>query len=166
MPSFPGQQTQMAIMTCRFCVSENDHRNPHEDQASSCLHMKPSSWGVVLFLYLNISNTFNQTRRRPTHGSGLPRLLKNLHSCKPRHVEGVSTSTSNVATGIGLSIEDGVNMCCYWVHLFQRCGEYNDVSQNPHSKEHTRLKSWWYLAFRNEHGEELWEADWNYLYNL
>jgi len=100
------------------------------------------------------------------YGSGLSRLLRNLHSSTPWHAECVSTTKSNAATDIGLEIEDGIDMCCYWVHLPQRCGEYNDVSKTPHSKNNTRLKSWRHIAFRNEHGEELWEAGWNYLYNL
>ena len=60
VPSFPGQQNRMAIGTCHFCVSGNEHQSSHEDRASSCLHIKSSSLGSILFRHLNILIIFYQ----------------------------------------------------------------------------------------------------------
>lgn len=60
MLSFPGQQNRMAISTCRFYVSENDHRSSHEDRASSCSYKRPSSLGFLLYRHLKILIAFHQ----------------------------------------------------------------------------------------------------------
>jgi hypothetical protein len=60
---------------------------------------------------------------------------------------------ASVATDVDIWIEHEFDMCCYSVHLLQRCGECNDVSKTPHSKKRIRLKSWWHLVLRKEYGE-------------
>lgn len=166
MPSFPGQQNRMTIIACRFRVSEDDHRSSHEDRASSCLHIKPSSVGFILFHHLNIPIAYYQKVQQFKSWFRVSASLQKCTLPDTWRVEWVSNSQSNAVTDTGLSTEERVDVCCYWVRLLHRCGEYNDVSKTPHSKNNTRLNSWRHLAFRNEHGEELWEADWNYLCNL
>jgi len=97
----------MAILLGLSCLPSSKHLN--------CISPKK-----VLLLY---------------HSSGLFRLLRNPHSSITWHAECVSTSRSNEATDIGLSVEDGVDMCCYWVRLLQRCGEYNEVSRTHIPKD-------------------------------